>query len=1078
MGQLADFRDKRLGGRPSLRELAKAAEVGSPTTIADWLNGSRHPQTVERILALVEAVRALAVLAELANDPAVAALLDPEEWKRAYKADAVRRAEGTSAAVEAAQARVVLERMRPGWPLSEVTDPFALEVHRAIGSPAAGLQALPTYVPRDHDGLLAEVVARASHRSEIAVMVGGSSTGKTRSCWEALNLLRSQKERWRVWHPIHPSRPEAVLSELADIAPRTVIWLNEAQLYLTGRHGEQVAAEFRGLLRDRKREPVLVLATLWPEHWGLLTSRTDQDFHAHARELLDGHMIKVPDVFDDTDLAALACEAGHDLRLVEAAEHAREGRITQYLAGVPVLLERYEVAPPATRALIHAAMDARRLGAGPLLPLKLLEEAAPGYLTDLEWEEAGDNWLHAALAYAAAPCNGIPGILNLVRPRRAPNQRAPRPRSASSSDAGAGSPDGQHRLYRLADYLDEYGRRHYTARMPPIAFWNAVAAHAHPADLTVLGDAATKRGLYRDAAQLYKYATGHGDGDAGTSLVRHLHGLHPGDRRPAQWAATHITLKAPGDVASLLKELRRVGAHDQLAALLERDPAFHVSLDDLDAVAWLLRELRRVDDHGQIAVLADRAVAKIPHIAHNDPHTVAELVSVLRRAQAEEHIPALITLAAARVDLSDPGPVTGLLNNLMGVDADITALAARVAAHSPVDDAGDVAGLLAGLVRVRAEDQLAVLAARAVPRAPLHDPNGMAQLLEALVRFMPDSEETAMLVMWAARAVPDNPEDAQRLLAALHEAGARDQVIALAERAAAHAALDDPHAVGLLLRRLRKVGADDQFWVLAERAGTNIPLDPGDAARMLSTLRQAQAGDHVTELAQRAAMNVVLDNPSSLSRLLKELRWAGAKVKKHVTALLARDPATHVALDEPGGVAGLLHWLHEVGAKQQVVAVLGREPSRRVALDDPGGVAELLGILHELKTWKREVRSLAQDQLDALLQRDPATQVALTHPSGVGRLLHALQEEAAGDQLTVLAKRAAADLTFDAQAPNFVLKLRDVGAIEQADSLNERFIAEGRTFPVEDLIRHDQTRYRYGREPDASGAAPWTWDDL
>ena len=52
---------------------------------------------------------------------------------------------------------------------------------------------LPGYLPREHDELLSRVVrAAAGGRSGIAVLVGGSSTGKTRACWEALGLLRDQ----------------------------------------------------------------------------------------------------------------------------------------------------------------------------------------------------------------------------------------------------------------------------------------------------------------------------------------------------------------------------------------------------------------------------------------------------------------------------------------------------------------------------------------------------------------------------------------------------------------------------------------------------------------------------------------------------------------------------------------------------------------------------------------------------------------------------------------------------------------------------------------------------------------------
>ena len=145
---------------------------------------------------------------------------------------------------------------RPKWPLpvgvplAEVTDPFALEVHRPVQPEDAppGLPVLPPYVPREHDEVLGQVVrAAAEGRSGIAVLVGGSSMGKTRACWEALALLRDQDPAWRLWHPIDPSRPDAALRELAGIGPRTVVWLNEAQFYLdaadrAGRAGRRRAA--------------------------------------------------------------------------------------------------------------------------------------------------------------------------------------------------------------------------------------------------------------------------------------------------------------------------------------------------------------------------------------------------------------------------------------------------------------------------------------------------------------------------------------------------------------------------------------------------------------------------------------------------------------------------------------------------------------------------------------------------------------------------------------------------------------------------------------------------------------------
>ncbi|MER6474125.1 hypothetical protein [Streptomyces collinus] len=481
IAELVILRDERLERQPSDRTLAQAAKA-SPTTIGKWLYHGQFPQDIDPLLRLVRAVRVEAEAAGLLQEPDVVKMLDEQRWRRAYEAEARRHADGTRTSVLAAQGREILERMRPGRPLADVTDPFHLEVHLAIGTKVAGLPELPAYVEREHDRVLAAVVAQAAAgTSRIAVLVGGSSTGKTRTCWEALRLLRAQDEPWRLWHP-DPTQPDTVLTELANLAPHTVVWLNEAQEYLAhDQLGEQVARGLRTLLHDPQRTPVLVLATLWPGHWQTLTTRADPDLHGQARQLLDGHKIKVPEVFTSADLAALTDTAGRDPRLGEAAAHARDGQITQYLAGGLILLDRYEDAPPAARALIHAAMDARRLGAGPRLPLAWLAQAVPAYLTDSEREETEEHGLGQTLSYVTTRWNGIPGIFTPVKTGADPNQRN---RPAVRSDTGpARRQTGQRGpLYRLADFLDQHGRRRRADTIPPVGFWAAAADHAHPDD--------------------------------------------------------------------------------------------------------------------------------------------------------------------------------------------------------------------------------------------------------------------------------------------------------------------------------------------------------------------------------------------------------------------------------------------------------------------------------------------------------------------------------------------------------------------------------------------------------------------
>ncbi|MEW2267961.1 hypothetical protein ACGF5T_30875 [Streptomyces sp. NPDC047853] len=546
-----------------------------------------------------------------------------------------------------------------------------LGVHPALDTDGARdrFGHLPDYVLRDHDARLKAVVdaAKAGH-SGIAVLVGGSSAGKTRALWEAVRAL---PDGWRLWHPLTPTAPDAAVAALPDIAPKTVVWLNEAQHYLSPDPlGEQVAAGLRKLLTDPSRAPVLVLGTLWPDHWDTLTT---PDRHPGARALLSGHKIDVPKAFTPADLATLNATDDADPRLTQAAQHADDAQITQYLAGVPYLMERYHAAEGATLALIHAAMDARRLGAGLHIPLAWLADAALGYLTDTEYHALDDDWLSKALNYVTTPCNGIPGILTLVNTGDPRNQR--------KSYRPAPSPQGPH--YLLADYLDQHGRHQRAESLPPIDFWTAAAVHAHPADLTELGYAAWHRGLYRDAAQLHKNAITHGNPHAAAHLVNHLHTLHPTDLRPAAWAAVHAALNDPGAVAELLNALRGAGAQEQVTALAKRVAA-HAALDDPGAVAQLLNMLRGAGAQQEVTALAKRVAA---HTALDDPGAVAQLLNMLRGAGAQEQATALAKRVAAHTALDNPRAVAELLNALRkaGAQEQVTALAKRLPATGHFD---------------------------------------------------------------------------------------------------------------------------------------------------------------------------------------------------------------------------------------------------------------------------------------------------------------------------------------------------------------------------------------------------------
>ena len=924
------------------------------------------------------------------------------------------------------------QRVRPGPPtagrlLGEVTDPFALEVHQPVQPEGAapGLPELPAYLPRGHDTELGRVLwAAAAGRSGIAVLVGGSSTGKTRACWEALGLLRDQDPPWRLWHPIDPSRADAALAELPRIGPRTVVWLNEAQFYLDVTEaglGERVAAGLRELLRDPDRAPVLVLATLWPRFWDALTARPDgdPDPHAQARELLAGHDIPVPAAFTPAQMGQLA--GAGDVRLALAARLAAGGQVVQFLAGAPELLARYRNAPPAARALIEAAMDARRLGMGAALPRAFLAAAAPGNLADDQWDALEEDWLEQALAYAAVPCKGARGPLTRIRPRPvrpAAGGRAGQPPAGTSGGPG----------YRLADYLDQYGRAQRGSQIPPAEFWAAAAARAAPADQAGLGDAAHDRGLYRDAAQLHKNAAASGNLRAAIFLSRPP-GCLRADGRPAYWAAAHAALDDPDGVASLLDRLREAGADDQAAALLARDPAAHAALDHPDAVARLLDSLRAAGADDQAAALLARDPAA--HAALGHPGIVAFLLDRLRAAGAHDQAAALASRAAGHAALDNPDAVAFLLFRLReaGAHDQAAALASRAAAHAALDDPGGVAVLLFRLREAGAHDQAAALLAR--------DP--------------------------AAHAALDDPGRVAWLLDSLRAAGAHDQAAALASRAAAHAALDDPDAVASLLEGLRAAGAHDQAAALADRAAVD---DPVGVAVLLDRLRAAGAHDQAAALLARdPAAHAALDDPGGVAWLLDSLRAAGAHDQAAV--LLARDPAAHAALDHPGGVARLLDSLRDAG--DQAAVLLARDPAAHAALDHPDAVGRLLDSLREAG---------AHDQAAALASR-AAAHAALDHPDAVAFLLGNLRAAGAHDQAAALASRAAAHAALDHPdaVASLLSSLRWAGAHDQAAALTDRLPAAG-MFGLFLRQQGHEDQFRFGRQADGSPAAPWGWEDL
>ncbi|MEU5811196.1 helix-turn-helix domain-containing protein [Streptomyces sp. NPDC047718] len=491
----------------------------------------------------------------------------------------------------------------PGRLISEWS-PLELEVHPSAHPVESGHDTsteLPPYVHRAHDRLLADSVrdAAAGH-SQMVIVAGASSTGKTRACWEAVQSLASRG--WRLWHPFNPTRPDALLDGLDRVEPRTVVWLNEAQHYLLSPDlGERVAYALRRLLSQPERGPVLVLGTIWPEYLDRLTAPPvpgAPDLHNQARMLLTGRTIFTPDTFDEEALhsAEAQAQASSDPRLAEAvAQASTSGKLTQVLAGAPQLVSRYQMTTTAARAILQAAMDACRLGVSSPLPQSFLTDAAIDYLSDRAYDMLPEDWVEQAFAELARPVTGHLVPLRRIRPRptaRPPSAPAPVPSPAEPTGA----------TFRLADYLEVYGRRTRRFLCPPASFWHASYSHlTDPEDLDRLADAASDRYRLQWAHHLRRRAAETGEGHALLHLARLRE--ESGYRQEAEHLARAA---ADAGQTSALRELARMrheaGDHESAQALAQQ-AADHGDALALAELAWTRED---AGDHTGAEVLAQQ----------------------------------------------------------------------------------------------------------------------------------------------------------------------------------------------------------------------------------------------------------------------------------------------------------------------------------------------------------------------------------------------------------------------------------------------------------------------------------------
>ncbi|MEU5298574.1 tetratricopeptide repeat protein [Streptomyces umbrinus] len=840
----------------------------------------------------------------------------------------------------------------PGKPIDE-WDPHALEVHPAepaLGTDAgdASRRALPGYVARAHDAILAAAVQDAAEgHSRLVVLVGSSSTGKTRACWEAVQPLARQG--WRLWHPFDPTRADAALEDLGRVRPSTVVWLNEAQHYLGDPGvGERVAAAVHSLLTSSERSPVLVVGTLWPEYanqYTALPSSNAPDRHSRVRELLAGRTIAVPDTFDQEALrrAAALAEGGDRLLGATLRRASTDRRVTQDLAGAPELLRRYEQGTPAARAVLEAAMDARRLGVGLHLPQAFLTDATLDYLSEHDGDRLAEDWAERALAELALPVHGHQAPLRLTR------VRPPRPPAPPHQHSPAGGP-----VVRLADYLEQHGRSVRRALCPPASFWHAAYDHlTDPAALSALSGAAELRYRLQWAHCLRLQA-----GDAGDqrTLAALAHArAAAGDRHAAEAHLRRAADMGSIDALTELARMREQAGNREEAATLYRQVAdaleprrLYFGAREEEPYSTIGAEIlyRRAVDMGELIAL--RALARLRERAGD--RDGAE--TVYRQGAEANDADSVISLAWMRARAGDQDGAEDLYRRALGI-AGVRALVSLARAR---EVSGDTEQAQAVYARAASADSAEALVALARMRAETGDRDGAEHLYR---RAADRGDARAWLALARIRGQAGNVAAAEHccrratdaataagdhvalmdLAQIREEAGDRDSARTLI-RQAADAAMATG-VTGVLMDWVRRCVAAGDFESAEALASRAADAGSADALGTLVQLREVR-GDRrgSQDLANRAADT---GNTRGLNVLARMREQAGDRESAAILARRAADAGDSAPLmilakmrDEAGNHGSAQELALQAAERGNIEAVVEVVKTREQAGDHEG----------------------------------------------------------------------------------------------------------------------------------------------
>ncbi|MGO9785141.1 MAG: alpha/beta fold hydrolase [Streptosporangiaceae bacterium] len=468
---------------------------------------------------------------------------------------------------------------------------IALNIHPAIGlyghHPELSTE-LPEYVPRAIDKDLRSWIRGHSRASGLILLVGDAAAGKTRCLYEALS---AEIPDWKMLHPSSGEDIAGMVHESTDLSS-SVLWLDELQNFFAD--GNLTVQIVRRLLLDFG--PLVVAATIRAEELDKMLAQPDDTDERkvatqhHAREI--NRMLTrwsgptssqetairfdVENRFGPEENARAAKLATVDPRIREALRQATDGNVTATLAGAPELIARWisKTGDPYGRAVITAAVIARRCGHPEPLPAKVLESLAVAQLAAEGNAPLASEWLQAAIAWAERP---VESKIAALRP----------------AATTPGVIDG----YKVSDILLQYSYNDNCLIIRPIlndpSVWALVLEQAAAPTWSRVGDAAYAEGHTATAEQAWHLAAGVQD----LRAMRRLGWLYTKQDRQDEarrWFEKAIALEDIAAMYAFSHSLGHFGQFDESLRWMRRA----AERGDLDAMADLGFHLQGI---GQVA---------------------------------------------------------------------------------------------------------------------------------------------------------------------------------------------------------------------------------------------------------------------------------------------------------------------------------------------------------------------------------------------------------------------------------------------------------------------------------------------